>query len=137
MNINEIRKKANMTQKEFGEYLNIPVRTLQAWEGEKRTPPEYLVELIEYKIKKEMLEMLKLIVKDHGEEEIIKEGTLIEIVEYLKENEELTNWVLDEDPDVELPVLDEIENIDDLEYELDKIDLSWWSLEIEVLKDEI
>lgn len=93
---------------------------------------EIIVKALEqkYKTEKEGLGMLKLIVRDHGEEEVIKEGTLIEIVEYLKENEELTNWVLDEDPDTELPVLDEIENIDDLEYELNKIDLDWWKLEI-------
>lgn len=90
------------------------------------------LELVDNKIiiSKERLGMLKLIVRDHGEEEILKEGTFEEILEYLKDNEEVINWVLDEDPDIELPNLDEVENIDDLEFELKKIDLSWWSLDI-------
>lgn len=130
MNIKDMRTNTRMTQKDFAEYFNIPVRTLQDWEHEKRTPSVYVVELIKYKIKKERLGMLKLIIKDHGEEEVIKEGTLIEIVKYLQENEDLINWVQDEDPEIELPDLEEVENIDDLEYELDKIDLDWWKLEI-------
>ena len=46
-----------MTQKEFAEYFNIPVRTIQDWEAGRRTPPVYVVELIEYKIEKEILTM--------------------------------------------------------------------------------
>lgn len=55
----EIRAKTGMTQKAFSEYLNIPVWTIQDWEGERRTPPDYVVELIEYKIIKEELGMMK------------------------------------------------------------------------------
>lgn len=53
MTIKELRKTTGMTQKDFGEYLNIPHRTIQNWESEHRSPPEYVVGLIEYKIKKE------------------------------------------------------------------------------------
>ena len=53
MNIKELRETTGMTQKEFAEYFNIPVRTIQDWEGERRTPPQYVVELIEYKLEKE------------------------------------------------------------------------------------
>lgn len=49
----ELREMTKMTQKEFGDYLNIPLRTIQNWETGHRTPPEYVVELIEYKLKKE------------------------------------------------------------------------------------
>lgn len=131
MNIKEIRQGTRMTQKEFAEYFNIPHRTIQNWETGHRNPPEYLVELIQYKAEKERLGMLKLIEKDHGEEKILIEGTLEEIVKYLKENENIINWVLDEDPQIELPDLDKIEDLKDLEYELKKIDLSWWTLEVE------
>ena len=55
MNIKELRGSAGMTQQEFADYLNIPKRTIENWEGEKRTPPEYLVELIKYKIERELL----------------------------------------------------------------------------------
>ena len=53
MNIKELRTKSGMTQKQFSEYLNIPKRTIEEWEGERRTPPVYVIELIEYKLKKE------------------------------------------------------------------------------------
>lgn len=58
--IKAMRAETGMTQKEFGEYFNIPVRTIQDWEGNRRTPPEYVVELIEYKIRKEGLGMIDL-----------------------------------------------------------------------------
>ena len=48
MNIKELRKKTDMTQQEFGDYLGIPRRTIQNWETGDRTPPDYVVELIEY-----------------------------------------------------------------------------------------
>ncbi len=59
MDIKELRQKLKMTQKEFGEYLNIPQRTIQSWELGDRTPPPYVVELIKYKIKKECKRMKK------------------------------------------------------------------------------
>lgn len=53
MNIKEIRTACDMTQKAFCDYFGIPARTLQDWEAEKRTPPEYLVQLIIYKLQHE------------------------------------------------------------------------------------
>ena len=53
MEIKELRKISGMTQKQFGEYLGIPHRTIQNWEGGQRKCPEYLLKLIEYKLKKE------------------------------------------------------------------------------------
>lgn len=52
--IKKLRELIGMTQKNFGEWLNIPHRTIQNWEGGQRTPPEYLVELIKYRIKGEI-----------------------------------------------------------------------------------
>lgn len=51
--IKELRTLSKMTQKQFSDYLGIPMRTIQDWEYEKRTPPEYVVELIEYKLRNE------------------------------------------------------------------------------------
>ena len=56
----DLRKSTQMTQKAFSEYLNIPVRTLQDWEAGRRTPPEYVLELIKYKIEKESRKMKKI-----------------------------------------------------------------------------
>lgn len=55
MNIKDLRLKTKMTQKEFAGYFKIPKRTIENWEGGKRNPPEYLVELIQYKIENERL----------------------------------------------------------------------------------
>lgn len=57
MTIKELRQSTGMTQTEFGDYLNIPMRTIQNWEGEKRKCPEYVTELIKYKINKEEIGM--------------------------------------------------------------------------------
>ena len=51
MKIKELRKKTGLSQKKFGEYLNIPQRTIENWESEKSSPPEYVKKLIEEKLK--------------------------------------------------------------------------------------
>lgn len=56
MNIKEIRKKTGLSQIKFAKLLNIPVRTIEEWEAERRKPKNYIIELIEYKIKKEIEE---------------------------------------------------------------------------------
>ena len=130
MDIKKLRARVGMSQRQFAEYFNIPKRTIENWEGGQRKPPPYVIELIKYKIEKERLGMLKLIEKDNGEEKILKEGVLEEIIEYLKENKEIYTWILDEDKGIELPNLDEIKTLRDLEIELKKIDLDWWTLEV-------
>ena len=55
MRIKDIRTQSGMTQKAFAEYFNIPKRTLEEWEAERRKPPVYVLDLIEYKLKKESL----------------------------------------------------------------------------------
>ena len=39
-----------MTQQQFGDYFEIPKRTLRDWEGGKRKIPEYLLKLMEFKV---------------------------------------------------------------------------------------
>lgn len=51
----ELRESAGMTRREFCEYFEIPYRTLQDWELGNRKMPEYLLRLMEYKIKMEGL----------------------------------------------------------------------------------
>lgn len=53
MTIKEMREASDMTQKAFAEYFKIPKRTIENWEEEKRVCPDYLIELMEYKLKKE------------------------------------------------------------------------------------
>ena len=130
MDIKKLRIMTRMTQREFAEYFNIPKRTIENWEGGQRTPPVYVVELIKYKIEKERLGMLRLVEKDHKEEKVLMEGYLHDIVQYLKDNDKIYTWILDEDKGVELPNLDEIKTLRDLEAELKKTDLDWWSLQV-------
>jgi len=49
MNIKEIRQLTDCSQSEFARQLGIPVRTLQQWEQGRSEPPEYLLELIQFK----------------------------------------------------------------------------------------
>lgn len=49
-----LRMQSGLSQKEFGKFLyGIPFRSIQNWEGGQKTCPDYLVKLIEYKLKKE------------------------------------------------------------------------------------
>jgi len=85
-----------------------------------------------------MKENFKLVEIDHGEKKVLTEGTLENIVTYLKETD-LFSWVANEEnnqpPELsktEMPNLNDIKVLRDLENELKKIDLSWWCLKIEV-----
>ena len=55
MTIKELRNQTGMSQSQFAQYFNIPPSTLKKWEQEQRKCPEYLLELIEYKLRKESL----------------------------------------------------------------------------------
>lgn len=55
MSIKELRKLSGMTQKAFAEYFNIPKRTIENWEGDINKCPDYLFDLMEYKLKQEGL----------------------------------------------------------------------------------
>lgn len=53
MTIKELRTAAGMTQKQFAEYFGISRRNIEDWEADERKCKPYLVELIEYKLRKE------------------------------------------------------------------------------------
>lgn len=53
MTIKKLRAATGMSQKAFGEYFGIPHRTIQNWEGGQNKCPEYLLELMRYKLEKE------------------------------------------------------------------------------------
>ena len=48
--IKEIRQSTGLSQTKFGEALNIPMRTVQDWERGLRQCPEYVTELIAYRV---------------------------------------------------------------------------------------
>ena len=58
MTLKELRLASGMARKEFAEYFGINYRTVQRWEldsssSESRNCPEYLLDLMKYKLIKE------------------------------------------------------------------------------------
>lgn len=53
MTFKELRKASGMTQKDFSEYFGIPKRTIESWETEDRKCNDYIINLMEYKLKNE------------------------------------------------------------------------------------
>ena len=54
MNIREMRTLLGDTQGEFAARYNIPFRTVQNWEAGVRTPPEYMISLLEDRIRSDL-----------------------------------------------------------------------------------
>ncbi len=55
MNIREMREQLGDTQREFSMRYNIPFRTIQNWETGTRRPPDYIIELLESRVKSDMV----------------------------------------------------------------------------------
>lgn len=53
--IKELRTSTGMTQKVFAEYFGISKRTVEEWEGGRNKCPNYLFDLMVYKLKNEGL----------------------------------------------------------------------------------
>lgn len=58
----EIKEESGMNWKQFAAYFEIPYRTVQDWERGNRKMPDYLLRLMEYKLRVE-----KLIHEEKGE----------------------------------------------------------------------
>ena len=50
MTVKEIRSGTGLSQSKFAAALNIPVKTIQSWEIGGRSCPDYVVELIAYRV---------------------------------------------------------------------------------------
>ena len=55
MNIREMRTRLGDTQSEFAARYNIPFRTIQNWETGMRKPPEYIIDLLESRMKSDFV----------------------------------------------------------------------------------
>lgn len=51
-NVKELRAATHMTQQMFADYFNIPFRTLQDWEANAHSCKPYLINLMEFKLRK-------------------------------------------------------------------------------------
>lgn len=47
LTIKNLREKSGMSQKQFADYFEISIRTIQSWEQNLRTPPDYVVIMME------------------------------------------------------------------------------------------
>ncbi len=61
MEVKALRESMNMNRRQFCDYFGIPYRTVFDWEAGKRTMPEYVIRLMEYKAKAE-----KMLVKENN-----------------------------------------------------------------------
>ena len=73
----KIRESSGMNRKEFAEYLNIPYRTMQEWELGRRAMPKYVLELIDFKVRQELLPNAREDTKKDSVIERIQEGKKI------------------------------------------------------------
>lgn len=55
MDIREMRTRLGITQNEFAARYSIPFRTVQNWETGLRKPPEYVVDLLEQRTKRDLI----------------------------------------------------------------------------------
>lgn len=54
MEIKELRKLTGLSQKQFSEKYGIPLPTIRHWEQGQRECPRYVLDLLEFKVKKEI-----------------------------------------------------------------------------------
>ena len=57
--LKKIREQTGLNRREFAEYFEIPLRTVEDWEAGKRKMPPYLLRLISYKVRIEAKEVNK------------------------------------------------------------------------------
>lgn len=55
LTIKQLRELSKMTRKDFAEYFHTSPRNVENWEYERTNAPACLVELMEYKLRKEMI----------------------------------------------------------------------------------
>lgn len=53
MTVQDLRKAAGMSRKEFAEFFGIGYRRIQNWELGTRNCPDFLLDLMKYKLEKE------------------------------------------------------------------------------------
>ena len=72
--LRELRTRTKLNRREFAEYFGIPLRTVEDWEYGKRKIPDYLLRLIEYKLRMENLIWNAFLLADKPRENNIAKG---------------------------------------------------------------
>lgn len=86
MNIRELRKQLGDTQTAFAERYNIPFRTIQNWEAGVRTPPEYLLQLLESRVHEDVINRKTNVLPEYDphKQNLPKRGDYLGTVSWLK-----------------------------------------------------
>ena len=66
MNIREMRELLGDTQSEFSARYNIPFRTVQNWETGMRRPPDYVIELLENRVRADLVNRKTVVLAEHA-----------------------------------------------------------------------
>ena len=54
MEIKELRMLSGLSQQAFSDKYKIPKRSIENWESGKRTPPEYVISLLERVVREDI-----------------------------------------------------------------------------------
>lgn len=86
MNIREMRTWLGDTQNEFATRYNIPFRTVQNWETGVRKPPEYIMNLLEQRIKEDLVNRKTVVLPkyDPQKRDLPKRSDYIGAISWLK-----------------------------------------------------
>lgn len=87
MTFKELRLEYGMNLTQISEFFEIPYRTLQHWEHGTRKCPEYLLKLIEYRLKG-MTDMMNFWMCNN--QDVAKQSVLNNVVGFLQVKEEIT-----------------------------------------------
>ena len=86
MDIREMRTRLGDTQSEFAARYNIPFRTVQNWETGLRKPPEYIMTLLESRIREDLInrKTVSLPKYDSRKSDLPKRGDYVGALSWLK-----------------------------------------------------
>lgn len=66
MDIREMREQLGDTQSEFSARYNIPFRTIQNWETGMRKPPDYVIDLLENRVRSDLINRKTAVLVEHN-----------------------------------------------------------------------
>lgn len=86
MNIREMRTQLGDTQSEFAARYHIPFRTIQNWETGLRKPPEYILDLLERRIREDIVNRKTAVLPkyDPRKSDLPKRGDYVGALSWLK-----------------------------------------------------
>lgn len=86
INIRNLRKQLGDTQNDFARRYHIPFRTIQNWETGVRKPPEYIVDLLQHRVKEDLVNKKTSVLPmyDSRKKELPKRSDYVGSIAWLK-----------------------------------------------------